>query len=238
MNEHEPISPIRPPRRPESKEAFQKSIEREATDSRKPIAFDELGRRARNDTSSLLLLRRARRRVKVAKEEAGIDHLTGFLNRKGFEAKLEEEARRARRSSAPLTIMFFDLNGLKKVNDTQGHQEGDKLIKMAAEIIAEGREYDKAARWGGDEFAKILPETPEENAILYWERINKVFQNKGISIVAGLIQVDPSSRDTVNESWRLCDLAEREAKKRSHEQGGKNILLKARDLPAELILAA
>ena len=238
MSEYQPVNPIRPPRRPENEEVFRINLEREAIKSGKPIGLSELGRRARDNTAKLIRLKRTEERARVAKQEAEIDPLTGFLNRKGFEAKLEEEAKRARRSSSPLTIMFFDLNGLKEVNDTQGHESGDKLIKMATEIIAEGREYDRAARWGGDEFAKILPETSEAEAKFYWERINKEFQDKGVSIVAGMIQVDPSNNDTVKESWRLCDLAEKEAKKKSHVAGGKNIMLNARDLPNEIILAA
>ena len=170
--------------------------------------------------------------------ESSIDSLTGFLNRKGFEKNLRKEAKRSKRTGRPLSMVFLDLNGLKLINDTEGHKKGDELIKKAIDIIAEGREYDRAARWGGDEFAKLLPETHEEEAIKYWERINQQFENKGISIVAGIVQIDPSSESTIQESWRLCDLAEKEAKIRSKANNEINLALTPNDLTSDQILAA
>jgi diguanylate cyclase (GGDEF)-like protein/PAS domain S-box-containing protein len=86
------------------------------------------------------------------------DSLTGLLNRRAIIEHAEAEWYRAQRDSRPLCLVLIDLDNLKNVNDSQGHQMGDKVILELAKVIsASKRRYDWAGRWGGDEFLLVLP---------------------------------------------------------------------------------
>jgi diguanylate cyclase (GGDEF)-like protein len=85
-----------------------------------------------------------------------VDELTGLLNRRGFFVKVDEIRRRARRGNRQVLLMYFDVDGLKRVNDEKGHAEGDKLLVAVADALrAAYRERDVVARLGGDEFAAM-----------------------------------------------------------------------------------
>ena len=85
-----------------------------------------------------------------------VDELTGLLNRRGFFARVDEMRRRARRTSRQVLLMYFDVDGLKGVNDELGHAEGDRLLVAAADVLrATVRERDVVARLGGDEFVAM-----------------------------------------------------------------------------------
>ena len=84
------------------------------------------------------------------------DELTGLLNRRGFFARVDETRRKARRSSRQVLLMYFDVDGLKRVNDERGHAHGDRLLVAAADVLrATFRERDVVARLGGDEFVAM-----------------------------------------------------------------------------------
>ena len=86
------------------------------------------------------------------------DPLTGLYNRRGFELLAAQALRTCRRQRVPATIVYFDLDGLKEVNDTRGHRAGDELIVRGADLLARTfRDSDVVARLGGDEFAALLP---------------------------------------------------------------------------------
>ena len=85
-----------------------------------------------------------------------VDDLTGLLNRRGFFAKVDEIRRKARRGNRQVLLMYFDVDGLKRVNDERGHAHGDKLLVAAADVLrAAFRERDVVARLGGDEFVAM-----------------------------------------------------------------------------------
>lgn len=114
------------------------------------------------------------------------DALTGLYNRRFFE---EEMKRLDTPRNYPLTIIMADLNGLKLTNDAFGHHEGDKLLKQAANLFKSYlRAEDIAARWGGDEFAILMPQTTSEDAGRIVQRIvqggNKLNTGKGILSIA------------------------------------------------------
>jgi diguanylate cyclase (GGDEF)-like protein len=93
------------------------------------------------------------------------DPLTGLLNRRVMESILSREFNRAMRYQTPLSLVFIDVNHFKKVNDTFGHDAGDALLKYLAGLLLEmSRESDVAARFAGDEFVQILPETTVDSA--------------------------------------------------------------------------
>lgn len=100
------------------------------------------------------------------------DSLTGLYNRHFFREVAEKEIARAKRYQRPLTLVFLDVDGLKKINDTYGHQEGDRILKKIGQVILENcRQSDIPVRWGGDEFLMLLPETGVEEAENLVERI-------------------------------------------------------------------
>jgi len=100
------------------------------------------------------------------------DDLTGLYNSRYLNLVLRRESKRASRSGRPLSLLFLDLDGFKQVNDTHGHLAGSKaLVEAAAIIRGSARETDVAARFGGDEFSVVLPDTGREGAVSVAERI-------------------------------------------------------------------
>lgn len=107
-----------------------------------------------------------------ARQLADRDQLTGFYNHRYLHERLGEETIRARRSRSPLSVLMIDLDDFKLVNDTFGHLFGDRVLAWVAELIRSTlRGSDIAARYGGDEFAVILPDTDGEAARHAAERI-------------------------------------------------------------------
>ena len=108
------------------------------------------------------------------KELAATDPLTGLANRRTLMNSLEREFRRSLRNSAPLALLMADLDHFKKVNDQFGHQQGDQVLVTLAELLqAHLRPYDLAARFGGEEFCLLLPETPLADAVHIGERLRQ-----------------------------------------------------------------
>lgn len=106
---------------------------------------------------------------------ARVDALTGIANRAAFEERLTLDYERARRHSRHLALLYIDLDGFKAINDTQGHQAGDQVLKDVAKTLATGcRREDLVGRYGGDEFAMLLTEPPDvATAVLVAEKIRE-----------------------------------------------------------------
>jgi len=102
------------------------------------------------------------------------DSLTGLYNHRYFQEQLVHEVERAQRYGHHLSVLMLDVDRFKQVNDTYGHLMGDTLLSYVARLIsAKVRSSDMAARYGGDEFAVILPETGQETAIGVAEKLTK-----------------------------------------------------------------
>jgi len=112
--------------------------------------------------------------VGTPRTQARTDPLTGLLNRSAIRAFAERELLRVRREGGPATLAVFDIEGLKAVNDTGGHLGGDALLRrFAAGISASLRPGDGAARYGGDEFLLLLPDTDVAGAELVMEGLGE-----------------------------------------------------------------
>lgn len=119
----------------------------------------------------LVLIQRALA-LPTLREQAFTDHKTGLLNSRGIDQRARDEFARARRLGRPLSVLLCDVDDLREINNTFGHLEGDAaLAAVAAAFRAELRPYDLCARFGGDEFLVVLPETGEEEAVAVAGRI-------------------------------------------------------------------
>lgn len=104
-----------------------------------------------------------------------VDGLTGLYNRGFWEEQFVLEFKRDKRSESPTSLVMLDIDHFKKVNDTYGHPAGDAVIKALAGLIKKAiRETDLAGRYGGEEFAIILPDTPVANVEFVAERIRRL----------------------------------------------------------------
>lgn len=100
------------------------------------------------------------------------DHLTGVLNRRGFDHILRREIEHSKRYKNPLSVLLIDIDNFKKINDTYGHIKGDLVLKKCAELLIKNtRKVDYIARYGGDEFAVIMPNIRQDNAEIVRKRI-------------------------------------------------------------------
>ena len=105
---------------------------------------------------------------------ANHDPLTGLANRKQLEQQIREELQRADRYGTPFSLIMFDLDHFKAVNDRYGHQTGDKVLTEITELIVTRlREPDQIGRWGGEEFMILLPETGQDEAVTLAERLRR-----------------------------------------------------------------
>ena len=128
------------------------------------------------------------------------DSLTGLLNRRGIEERFENEIKRAYRHKNHVSILMLDLDKLKIINDTFGHDCGDKALQIVAKhIVSEKRGYDHAGRIGGDEFLVVLPETKADIAVNVAQRIRLNILNDPVKLIDG-------QTATVNVSMGVASL--------------------------------
>ena len=131
-----------------------------------------------------------------ALRRAELDPLTGLANRGRMWEMLEHEVTRAERYGRVLSFVMFDIDGLKRVNDGHGHLAGDEALVSTARLMRErSRASDTAARFGGDEFALVLPETPLAGALAVAEKIRASVEELGaVTISAGVAAAPDDGR--------------------------------------------
>ncbi|HXI79310.1 MAG TPA: diguanylate cyclase [Verrucomicrobiae bacterium] len=122
-----------------------------------------------------------------ARDLADRDPLTGFFNHRYFHERFGQEAVRSRRGHRPLSLLMLDLDDFKLVNDTFGHVLGDEVLRFTADLIRRTlRGSDVPARYGGDEFAILLPDASPDEAALTAERLTTAFAETAFSTASGL----------------------------------------------------
>jgi len=108
------------------------------------------------------------------RQRAVTDTLTGLPNREAYNQKLFDEMQRWQRYKHPLSLAVIDIDFFKKINDGYGHQTGDKVLKVVAHFVSKKlREIDFIARFGGEEFVLILPETNTDQSLILLNRIRE-----------------------------------------------------------------
>lgn len=117
-----------------------------------------------------------------------MDAVTGVANQRYFWDRLRSEYSRAQRFNRPLTVIIFDADHFKEINDEKGHLAGDQLLKAIADVLVkETRQMDIVARYGGDEFAVIMPELDGEAALTIAQRLrDRVHEDTGMSLSGGV----------------------------------------------------
>ena len=129
--------------------------------------------------------------TRVAKE-AETDALTGVANRRSFDVRLAVEARRAKDIGLPLSLILFDLDHFKAINDEHGHQAGDEVLRRLGALLQDRlRGTDFGARYGGEEFAVLLPDTDRDGAMLLAERLRAAVSE--LRVAAGDGEVSPTA---------------------------------------------
>ncbi len=141
-------------------------------------------------------------------KHATLDALTGFYNRRQLEERIKQEIASSRRQKTPLCAIMTDIDFFKKVNDTYGHAVGDLVLKTVSKVMrSQLREYDIAGRYGGEEFAILLPFTKIEEAKMVAERLRKAIEAKSIAI--SKINADAKEKEIhVTISLGVYELAE------------------------------
>lgn len=136
-----------------------------------------------------------------------LDPLTDLLNRRGLYARLELDLERLKRQNEPLSLMLLDIDYFKQYNDTYGHLEGDKLLRELSDLLtSQARVTDSVARFGGEEFLLVLPQTNQAKALRIAERYRKmieenVFVNQSVTASFGI-----STINTVNKGATTVSL--------------------------------
>ena len=126
--------------------------------------------------AAALLLTALRASLTAQQRLARTDALTGLFGRRAFEDRIGQTFATARRHRSPLSLAYIDIDDFRKVNETRGHPEGDRLLRAIGRVLQDSlRATDTAARVGGDEFALILPDTDDAGAREVTEKLARAF---------------------------------------------------------------
>lgn len=194
------------------------------------INFTDKVSGANFDKRDLELIRAITPQIAVAIDRAGLkeragefeqlavtDALTGLLNRRYIEERLLEEVKRSNRHGYPMSFLMLDVDHFKSYNDSFGHPAGDEALKLVASVIRDTlRGADVAARFGGEEFAILLPQTTDDEAAMIAERIrsnieNSQFQHRPVTVSIGVASCS-SDLCSVPGLIKAADLALYDAK--------------------------
>ncbi|MDD5398863.1 MAG: sensor domain-containing diguanylate cyclase, partial [Dehalococcoidia bacterium] len=148
-----------------------------------------------NDNSSLLYVKK---HAAELERLSTYDGLTGVGNRRNADITLQKKLAELKRYGATFGVLFADIDNLKLVNDTYGHEAGDEVLKLAAKtMLSNIRPFDFIFRWGGDEFMLILVNVDQRRLLATAERVRGAVQNAGLRFGSAVIRVTVSVGGTV-----------------------------------------
>ena len=192
------------------------------------ISTDELRARLRGQLKRWQRLISLRQSKDQLQKMALTDPLTGLGNRATFDMSLKQAAARTMRSATPFSLLLIDLDHFKIINDRFGHQAGDNILRHVAEAIrASARDADVCCRYGGEEFAVILPDTKAQNAQVLAERIHrqiarasrKLHHHRPVTVSIGISSANQKSasnlKQIVEEADRALYLAKENGRNRT-----------------------
>lgn len=176
--------------------------------------------------------------LKQLKEASTTDGLTGLYNHRAFLDRLEQEFYRAQRYGTDLSVLLIDVDGFKQVNDTYGHLVGDEVLKKIAKMLKDNvRTSDFVARYGGDEFAVILPETSSTEALAVAEKLRRNAERQDFKINSKIVKLTLSiGISTLSAEHRsFFDMIE-EADKAMYKakENGKNTICSGTEKVSEI----
>jgi len=175
-----------------------------------------------------------RKSLARAKRDAEIDHLTGLPNRRAFEALLEAQYRQAQSEIEPLTVAFCDIDHFKQVNDTHGHDTGDRVIKAIAEALGKiSNDNCHVARHGGEEFVMLFRDRSPAQALAQLEQVreqlaNRKFVNRKTDKPIGQITFSGGISDVFSYADPRAALAAADAALYQAKAGGRNQIVLAK----------
>lgn len=168
------------------------------------IGKDRMERHA-NDLEGVI-----KERTKELENQARNDPLTELFNQRTFYETLNKTLSLSKRYNHSVALIYMDLDGFKQLNDREGHQRGDEILKHLADVIRNNlRDTDSGARYGGDEFCVIMPNTSRLDASVFCQRLNNEFaelvQNDKLSISSGIAQSGPLVHLSDKEFIKMAD---------------------------------
>lgn len=196
----------------------------------------EIGAHDEGDVAQMraVELERANRELRLQAQRleqlSTTDELTGLRNRRALDHRLGEEAARAMRYVRPLVLALMDLDGFKAVNDRYTHEVGDDVLRETGRLLASRlRASDVAARWGGEEFALLLPDTELEDAVRLLEGLREQLSGHGWDDLreglAVTVSIGAAALEEVDELEDLLRLADRRLY--AAKEGGRDRIVTA-----------
>ncbi|HET6347323.1 MAG TPA: diguanylate cyclase [Myxococcota bacterium] len=187
--------------------------------------FNPLELQAR--VASMLRIKSLQDKINVKRQElealSVTDELTGLLNHRAMQQRLRDEFARAQRYNEPLSVVMLDVDHFKRINDTHGHQCGDRVLEKLGKVLAKSvRDIDIVARYGGDEFLVILPQTHFSGSLTVADRIWRAASLESVTTKKEVIQLTISvgvsffpnkNISTVEELVHFADQALYQAKR-------------------------
>jgi diguanylate cyclase (GGDEF)-like protein len=160
---------------------------------------------------------------------AHYDSLTGLQNRGTFLAEFEREVSRCARGAPAFSLALFDLDRFKRLNDQYGHPFGDQVLKAFSSVLKAGiRKYDTAGRYGGEEFALLMPSTGKDTAARVAERVRRSLEARGVEVEGTRVEVTVSGGVATygqdGEDWNSLLTAADDALYKAKEAGRNRIL--------------
>jgi diguanylate cyclase len=167
-------------------------------------------------------------KLQIARDTALRDPLTGLPNRLAYDERLATESARWSRYKAPLTMIIWDVDHFKQINDTYGHKAGDKTLVIIADLLTDNcRQTDFVARFGGEEFIMLLPDTAKESGLILAEKIRAIIEKSGfnaggkavsVTISCGITQYLDEDEDRTDALFERADQALYSAKSKGRNR--------------------